>query len=62
MSLPRYVASKCSWTSEHEAMVIDTTFAPFNGVKKSDFEAVCLCGDIESAEVIATALNREMMQ
>jgi hypothetical protein len=62
MSLPRFVAQKCSWTSEHEARVIDSAIPPFNGVKPADCEAVCLCADLETAELVARALNREMMQ
>ena len=62
MTRPRFVATECGWQSDHEAMVVDTIARPFNGIRAAPFEAVCLCCDMETAELVARALNREMMQ
>lgn len=62
MSLPRFRAAACSYLSDYEAKVIDTTSVVRKGLAPSNFESVCFCADMKTAEIIARALNREMMQ
>ena len=63
MSLPRFVAvpPEPSWDIK-QAAVFDLAGPPIKGFKARSMVAVCFCHDVETAELIALALNREMMQ
>ena len=62
MSLPRFVAVPAEPHWDQQAAIIDLKGPAIEKNGQARNPVICQCHDIETAELIALALNREMMQ